>query len=252
MTTAASSAGEGRRLILVVGASSDIGGAVIRLADSPTTTFVGQYRRSKDKLEALTEGLAGRLVGIRADLAREDEVARLSDAVGEIGVPDGIVFLAAPSAVAERFHKKTWNSFQEHIDVQLRGPTQLLRALLPAMAKRKRGRVVFVSSSYTLGVPPMGLSDYVTVKHAVNGLVKALAAEYGAKGLCVNAVSPSMVETAFLARVPRIVVEMSADSNPLKRNATPDDVAPLVHFLLSPQASYLNGVNVPVTAGCAM
>ncbi len=250
--TTADSAGDAGRLIVVVGASSDIGDAIIRLEDAPDTTFVGHYHSSKDKLDALAGSLTGRLVCVQADLAREADVAKLIDTVAELGAPDGVVFLAAPPAQTERFHKKTWGCFQHHIDVQLRGPTQLLRGLLPAMAKRKQGRVVFVSSSYTIGVPPMGLSDYVTVKYAINGLVKALAAEYGAKGLCINAVSPSMVETKFLAQVPRIVVEMSAEKSPLKRNATPDDIAPLVHFLLSPQACYLNGVNVPVTSGSAM
>jgi 3-oxoacyl-[acyl-carrier protein] reductase len=67
--------------------------------------------------------------------------------------------------------------------------------------------------------------------------------------LNINAISPSMVETGFLKKVPEKIVEMSAEQHPLKRNATPEDIAPLAHFLLSSGSDYMTGVNVPVSGG---
>ena len=240
------------KLVVVIGASSDIGGAYMRLADAPHVTFVGQYHRSGDELDALGGQLQARLVSVGCDLHDDAQLDALVSEIDARGVPHSIVFLSAPPAESERFHKKGWAPFASHLDVQLRAPVRLLQALIPKMAKQKRGQVVFVSSSYTLGVPPVGLSDYVCVKYAINGLVKSLAAEYGRKGLRFNAVSPSMVETSYLDAVPRISVEMAAEANPLKRNATVDDVAPMIHFLLSPEAAYINGANVPITAASAM
>jgi 3-oxoacyl-[acyl-carrier protein] reductase len=101
----------------------------------------------------------------------------------------------------------------------------------------------------TLGVPPKYLSTYTILKYAQLGLVRALAAEYGELGVSVNAVSPSMVETQLLSEVPRQIVEISQSQNPMGRNATADDVAGAIAFLLSESTGFINGVNLPVTGG---
>ena len=101
----------------------------------------------------------------------------------------------------------------------------------------------------TLGLPPKYLSMYTTIKYAQLGLVRALAAEYGELGVSVNAVSPSMVETQLLSEVPRQIVELSQAQNPMGRNASADDVAGVIEFLLSPAAGFINGANIPVTGG---
>ncbi len=144
-----------------------------------------------------------------------------------------------------------WSDFQAQLDVELRTAVTICARFLPRMAAAKLGKLVFVLSSYTLGVPPAAMAHYVTSKYALLGLMKALASEYAARGVCVNAISPSMVETSFLADIPDLLVELAADSHPLKRNATPGDVAPMVKFLLSEAADYMTGVNVPITGGGA-
>ncbi len=117
------------------------------------------------------------------------------------------------------------------------------------MAKARNGRVVFVLSSVTDGVPPAHLSPYVTIKYALLGLMKSLSAEYRSKNLKINAISPSMADTKFLSEVPEIMVEAATQSMPLKRLASAADIAPVIKFLLSNEAAYLSGVNMPVTCG---
>ncbi|MDB4224866.1 SDR family oxidoreductase [Granulosicoccus sp.] len=104
-------------------------------------------------------------------------------------------------------------------------------------------------TSCTIGVPPNYLSHYVCAKYAVLGLMKALAAEYASKNIQINSVAPSMVETGYLKALDERVVQMNAESHPLKRNAVPDDIVPMIAFLLSSGSNYMNGVNIPVAGG---
>jgi 3-oxoacyl-[acyl-carrier protein] reductase len=135
------------------------------------------------------------------------------------------------------------------MDVQVRSAVLLLRRFLPKMAKLPRARVVFVLSSVTRGMPPKFVSMYAVVKHAQLGLMKALASEYAATGLTVNAVSPSMVTTRYLDQLPEVAVQMAAAASPRGRNATPEEVVGAIAFLLSAEADYINGAEIPVTAG---
>jgi len=125
----------------------------------------------------------------------------------------------------------------------------LFGEFLPKMVKARFGRVVFMLSSVTFGVPPANMSHYVAAKYALLGLMKSLASEYANRMVTVNAVSPSMVETDFLCDIPEKIVELAAQQHPLNRNASPVDIAPVVKMLLSDEACYLTGVNIPVTGG---
>ncbi len=252
-TSAGAESGETEReTVLVVGASSDIGMEIIRqMATRRNSLVIAHYNQSLAKLTQLQQSLVGQVVvPIQADLAREAEVERFVTTVREqYPLPDKIVHLAAPKLEYVRFKDIRWDHFQRDLNVQLRSLVATLQAFLPAMAQRKRGKVVVVLSSVTLNIPPSAMAHYVTAKYAQLGLVRALASEFSAKRLNINAVSPTMVETAFLEKLPERMVEIAAAGNPFHRNATPRDVAGAVRFLLSADADYLTGVNLPITGG---
>jgi 3-oxoacyl-[acyl-carrier protein] reductase len=117
------------------------------------------------------------------------------------------------------------------------------------MAKLPRARVVFVLSSVTRGLPPKFMSMYTVVKYAQLGLMKSLASEYAGTNVTVNAVSPSMIATQFLSRLPELAVQQAAAGSPRGRHATPEEVVGAIAFLLSPDAGYLSGAEIPITAG---
>lgn len=236
--------------ILIVGASSGIGCEVVRQVAERGTTVLAHYNAGGARLLALQTEVPGQIVPIQADLSTESGVASLVAAIQTYErVPDRAVFLAAPPLALTRFKELRWDAFQRQLNVQLRATVELLQWLLPEMARARRGSVVFVLSSYTLEPPPSAMAHYVTGKYAALGLMRALAAEYASKHIRLNAVSPSMVETSFLAHIPEKLVELTAQQHPLKRNATPGDVAPIVHFLLSEAAAFVTGVNFPITGG---
>ncbi len=165
------------------------------------------------------------------------------------GPPARSCHLPGLALVYERFPKFKWDHFERDLHVQVQSAVVLLQRFLPRMAKMPRARVVFVLSSVTRGVPPKFLSMYTVLKHAQLGLMKALASEYAATHVTVNAVSPSMIETRFLKSLPEVAVRMAAAQSPLGRNATPEDVVGAMAFLLSPASDYINGAEIPITAG---
>lgn len=159
--------------------------------------------------------------------------------------------LHAPAVPVEnnRFTEIFWDDAVKQINVQCRSLWQILQAVIPKMSKAKRGNIILVLSSVTLNVPPKFWSSYVTAKYALMGLGKALAAEYAPKNIRVNMLSPSMMETKFIKNIYGAIVEQSATNNPMKRNATPEDVAGLIEYLFSDESSFITGANIPITGG---
>ncbi|MEN8220293.1 MAG: SDR family oxidoreductase [Pseudomonadota bacterium] len=236
--------------ILIIGASSDMGGAIIRQLANENTVILAHYHKNKEKIETIAAEVSGQIVSIAADLGTETGIKALIEGVeAECYFPNKIVHLSAPKLTHIRFNKLCWQDFQYHLDIQVGAIATILGIFLPKMAKAKSGKIVFMLSSVIFGVPPLAMAHYVTAKYALLGLLKALASEYKTKQITINAVSPSMVETDFLSEIPKKLVELTAQQHPLKRNALPEDIVPLVKFLLSNESDYITGVNIPVTGG---
>jgi 3-oxoacyl-[acyl-carrier protein] reductase len=237
---------------LITGASSDIGVALIKrlLLSSDTTSVLAHYHQSREGLQVIQRQFAQRMTLIQADFSQRTSVQEMAERITLHPVAiDRIVHLPALRLRMERFSKLSYTRLQEDLAVQVESILLLLQTLLPRMAALERAKVVFVLSSVVHGMPPKFMSLYTIVKYAQLGLMRALASEYAATSINVNAVSPSMVETRFLADIASVAVKMSAAGNPKRRNATTDDVISVIEFLLSSGSDYMTGVDIPVTAG---
>lgn len=238
------------KVLLVTGASSDIGTAFIQRNVDKYSKIYAHYNSSKDQLEKLRSDYPDRIVLLQADFSDAASVENLIASIKECGqVPDHIVHMSSPKPVNEKFHKFKWEDFERGINTSLRSIVMITKEFMPVMAKNKYGKVVFMITSYVLGLPPKYQAPYVTVKHALLGLMESLAVEYAAKGITVNAVSPDMMETKFLSDLPDLIIEQNAATSPLKRILTVEDVVPSFEYLLSDGADTVNAVNIPVTAG---
>jgi 3-oxoacyl-[acyl-carrier protein] reductase len=244
-----------RDTILITGASSDIGLALMRRlaggAEPPVIlahgcSGIARIAELRDALESAS------IYPLEADFRKEACVGGLAEEISRtFGPPTQFVHIPALKLVYERFTKFAWDHFQTDLNIQLRSAVILLQRFLPAMARLPRAKVVFLLSSVTRGVPPKFMSMYTVVKHAQLGLMRALASEYADTGLCVNAVSPGMVDTRFLDDIPEMAKEMSAAASPRKRNVQPSEVVDAIEFLLSPKANLITGIELPVTGGAA-
>ena len=163
--------------------------------------------------------------------------------------PTHVLHVPAVPVENKRFTELNWQDVESQLNVQCRSLWQVLQAVMSKMSKAKFGNIVLILSSYTMGVPPKFLSAYVMAKYALTGFGKSLAVEYAPKNIRVNMISPSMMNTKFLSNVYGAVVEQSATSNPMKRNATPEDVAGLIEYLFSDKSAFVTGANIPVTGG---
>jgi 3-oxoacyl-[acyl-carrier protein] reductase len=239
-----------KRTILIVGASSAIGGELIRQIGDEDITIIAHYHSNRKELDELAKTVKASIVPIQADLSNGEGITSLIEAVGALcGHPDKIVLLAAPYLELIRFKDLEWNKVKLQVDMQVEAAFRILQKFLPPMGVARYGKIVFMLSSCTIGTPPANMLHYVTGKYALLGMMKSLAAEYAGKKVSINAVSPSMIETGFLAKMPEKIVEITAQQHPQKRNAIPADVAPTLKFLLSDEAGFITGVNIPITGG---
>jgi len=182
---------------------------------------------------------------LRDGSARKDFIQKIAS---QFSVSHFVHFPAS-HVINKRFRDLDTTQLQQDANIQLLSAIDFCQAFLPGMVKKHRGRILFLLTSYIRGVPPKNTTDYIMVKSALHGLAKSLAIEYAAKGITVNCVAPSMVETKFLSETADLIVEMAARNNPMKRNATPEDISPAIKFLLSDDASYITGITLPITGG---
>lgn len=237
------------RNLLVLGASSAVGVAAIkRMAGQFGTVFV-HYHRSGEELEELQREFPN-LQMFSADFTNPKSTQNFVHEVEETGRAVTHI-LHCPSARLKtvRFSSLTWENYEEMLQTQLRSFVTVLQAFLPKMAKRREGRVAAILTSATVGTPPAFMNDYLAAKYALLGCLRGLAAEYASKNVQINAVSPSMMETKFVNSLPHLIVEKNAAENPMGRNASVEDIVPLLEYLLLGESGFVTGQNILVSGG---
>ncbi len=251
--TAGGSVGLAGRRALVTGGGRGIGRAIAATlaAAGADVTVLG---RDAARLERVVEaGEAAR--ALVADVTDADAMDR---ALGEAGALD-ILVANAGAARSASFARSDEVLFRTMLDVNLMGTVYAARAALPAMVAAGRGRIVAVASTAGLKGYPY-VSAYCAAKHAVVGLVRALALETARTGITVNAVCPGFADTDIVAEsLERIVArtgrtrdEALADltrHNPQGRLVDPREVADAVLWLCGPGASAVTGQAVAVAGG---
>lgn len=240
-----------KKVLLITGASSEVGCSLIEKVIDDYNAIWAHFNSSDQQLERLKERFGEKIIPIQADFSDLKSTEKMIDyIIQDNRTPDHIVHLAALKAYNLQFHKYKWLDYQMGVDTSLRSIVMILERLIPKMRKQKYGKIIFLLTSCILGgVPPKYQSPYITIKYALHGLMKSLAAEYADQGITINAVSPDMMETKFLSKIEDIIIRQNAEKNPLGRNITVDDVIPAIVYLLSEEAAAVTGQNIGVTGG---
>ena len=237
------------RAVIVTGAAGGIGSAICARLRRDGFWLVGVDQRDKpvDSCEELV-GFDLDQLG-RSDAAASAAADELRRVTGDRAV-HGLVHAAAVQAVGDLASLNV-EEFWRTMSVNLMAPYALTRAMAPDL-RASRGAVVFITSIHARLTKP-GFTLYATSKAALTGLTRSLALEL-APDVRVNAVSPAATDTGMLragfgSRWSDEVREQLGQAHPLGRIATPDEVAAVVGFLLSPDASFMTSSIVDVGGG---
>ena len=236
---------------LVTGASRGIGSVICEyLAKAGYDVAVGYSGNSIGALETVEKvKKCGRTAAaFKADVANAEEVEQMIKQVNEeLGTVEVLVNNAGVTKDGLLL-RMSEEDFDTVVDTNLKGAFLCTKAVLKSMLKNRCGCIINVSSVVGL-MGNAGQANYVASKAGIFGFTKAIAKEYGAKGIRVNAVAPGFIMTKMTEELPEAGKQKYLEGISLKRFGTAEDIAKVVSFLAGDAASYITGQVITVDGG---
>ena len=249
------------KTMIITGAGMGLGLAAAKELASKGANLVLVDYNDKSLADAKTEISKEfsdvKIITVVADVSKEEAVKNYVDeAVKAFGRIDGLYNNAGIEGKQASITEYDVDIFKKVIDINLMGVYYGMRHVIPVMQKQKYGRIVNVASVGGIrGV--LNQMPYVASKHAVSGMTKNAALEYGRDGILTNAIAPGAILTPMVAEAfkqvnpadPKAAETEYAQRNPTKRLGQPHEVAKLVAFLLSEDNGYISGQTIAIDGG---
>ena len=249
------------KAVIITGAAMGLGLAAGKvLAQKGANLAIVDYNEdalNKTKAEIAALAPDSKIITVVADVSNEEAVKNYVDTtVAQFGTIDGFYNNAGIEGKQASIVDYDISVFKKVIDINLMGVYYGLKYVIPVMQKNGGGKIVNVASVGGIrGV--VNQMPYVASKHAVSGMTKNAAIEYGKDGIFTNAIAPGAILTPMVAEAfkqvnpsdPKAAENEYAQRNPTRRLGKPEDVAHLVAFLLSDECQYVNGQTIAIDGG---
>jgi len=242
---------EGKRAI-VTGAGQGIGEAIARLfaAQGAAVTIAERNIATGEAITASINASGGRAQFVATDVTDKANVSRLVETTGPVNI---LVNNAGANVFYEPLERPD-DAWKRCMDLDLEAAWTCARAVLPGMLERGAGSIVNIASAHSFQIIPHCF-PYPVAKHALVGLTRALAIEYAARGIRVNAIAPGYIDTpiaeAYWATFADPAAERARAENihPPKRIGRPEEVAHTALFLASDEAPFINAETIVIDGG---
>src|SRR5690625_5039175 len=247
------------KVVLVTGSSRGLGATIARTLVEQGNKVVVNYYKSKAQAEALATELGqNKSVAIQADVTNRQEVAALVEqATKHFGQIDVVVnnalvdFKFDPNA-QKPFPKLDWEDYQTQLDGTIKAAFNTTQSVISQFIERKNGTIISIGTNLYQN-PVVPYHEYTTAKAALIGFTRNIAAELGEHGINANVVSGGLLKTTDASAVTTPeVFDLIAQSTPLRKVTTPQDVANMVAYLSSDAAKGITGQNITVDGGLTM
>jgi NAD(P)-dependent dehydrogenase (short-subunit alcohol dehydrogenase family) len=240
-------------VVLITGALTGIGRATafVFASEGARVVVSGRHEQEGKKLEKELRQLGAEVEFVKTDVRHDDDIRALIDqTVARFGRLDIAVNNAGTEGLPGLVTEQTAESYTATFDTNVLGVLLSMKHELRVMLPQGSGSIVNISSTYG-SVGAAGASVYVASKHAVEGLTKSAALEVAGTGVRVNVIAVGTTDTDMLTRFTSTDENKAAlvSTVPLKRLATPEEIAQVIAFVGSANASYITGASIPVDGG---
>ncbi|HMG16583.1 MAG TPA: SDR family oxidoreductase, partial [Saprospiraceae bacterium] len=243
------------KTVLVIGGTGGIGKATcIQLAKDGFNIII-HYHKNKSSAEAIkleVEKYNQKASLVKADILNEVEIKELIEkGIRAFGKIDILVNCAAVAIPNIKIQDLEWSDYLHQLELNIKSSFLIIKGIIPQMIENGYGKIISIGSMVT-DKPNGDWSHYITAKSALIGFTKSLAFELAPKGIRVNMLTPSLVNTDLTADIPEKIKLLTAAQTPLRRLAEVSDVAGVISFLASNKSDFLNGENIRLNGGQVM
>ncbi len=241
------------RVVVVTGAARGIGAEIAREFSSKGATIIISDV-NQDNLNNTYAELSksnSNVLGIKSDISKLNEAQQLIERTLESYDKVDVLVNNAGVTRDNLLMRMSEDEWDQVIDINLKGTFNCIKAVTRAMVKQKYGKIINISSVVGL-MGNAGQSNYSASKAGIIGLTKSVARELASRNITCNAIAPGFIETRMTANLDEKVIDNLKSQIPLGRLGSVTDVAKLVCFLASEDASYITGQVINVDGGMVM
>ncbi|MCS6966519.1 MAG: 3-oxoacyl-[acyl-carrier-protein] reductase [Candidatus Kapabacteria bacterium] len=242
------------QVAVVTGGTRGIGEAIMRRLAHEGAFVYATYHTSSERAKQLWEELnrdTYRVAFLHADVTDEKDVERCFATIQEEARRLDILVNNAGTTADRLVVRMSIEEWDRVLNTNLRGAFLWARTAVRLMLPQRYGRIINIGSVVGI-MGNVGQANYAASKAGLIGLTRALAKELASRNILVNCVAPGYVETAMTEQLTEQQQKAIREAIPLGRVATPEEIAAVVSFLASPEASYITGQTIIVDGGLSL